>query len=89
MFVENVEVFKAMGSEPRVQILGVIEKGEKNPGKIARELGIPRSTVEKHIRVLLNAGLVVKVPVLNELDRISVSYELTDLAFRLRDSVTP
>lgn len=87
MFVKDVEVFKAMGSEPRQQILGVIEKGIKNPGQIGVELTMPRSSVEKHLRILLDAGLVSKVPVLNELDRISVSYEINPLAFKLREVV--
>lgn len=84
MFVNDPSVFKAFGSEPRLQILGVIEGGIKNPGKIGRELAMPRSTVEKHLRILLKSGIVRKVPVLNELDRISVSYELEPLAFKLR-----
>lgn len=84
MFVKDPLLFKAFGSEPRLQILGVIERGIKNPGKIGRELTMPRSTVEKHLRILLKAGIVRKVPVLNELDRISVSYELEPLAYKLR-----
>ncbi len=87
MFVDDFKVFRAMGSEPRQKILGAIEKGVKNPAKICRELGMPRSTIEKHIRVLLDAGLVKKVPVLNELNRISVSNEIEELAYRLREKI--
>ena len=87
MFTEDIDAFKAMGSEPRQQILGAIEYGTKNPGRISRELGMPRSTVEKHIRILLNAKLVNKIPILNEEDRISVSYEINPLAYQLREAV--
>jgi len=88
MFVSNTRIFEAMGSVPRQQILGAIEHGVKNPGKISRELGMPRSTVEKHIRILSEAGLVSKVPVLNEKDRISVSYEINPLAYQLREAAS-
>lgn len=87
MFASSIEVFKAMGSKPRQLILEVIERGVKNPGHICRELGLPRSTVEKHIRILLDADLVRKVPILNDQDRISVSYEINSLAFKLREAV--
>ena len=87
MFTGNIDAFKAMGSEPRQLILGVMEHGTKNPGRISRELGMPRSTVEKHIRILLHAKLVRKIPTLNEKDRISVSYEINPLAYQLRGAV--
>ena len=85
MFTKKIAPFKAMGSESRQLILGVMEKGATNPGKIGRELGMPRSTVEKHIRILLKARLVNKIPILNEQDRISVSYEINPVVFRLRE----
>ena len=87
MFTQNIALFKAMGSESRQLILGAMEKGITNPGRIGRELGMPRSTVEKHIRILLKSGLVNKIPILNEKDRISVSYEINPVAFRLREIV--
>ncbi|MBN2335213.1 winged helix-turn-helix transcriptional regulator [Candidatus Bathyarchaeota archaeon] len=87
IFANNIEAFKAMGSESRQLILGAIERGVKNPGRIGRELGMPRSTVEKHLRILLKADLVSKVPVLNEENRISVSYEINQIAIRLREAV--
>ena len=87
MFTGNIEAFKAMGSEPRQLILGAMERGIRNPGRISRELGMPRSTVEKHIRILLNARLVRKIPILNEEDRISVSYEINQIAYQLREAV--
>jgi len=87
MFTQKIAVFKAMGSESRQLILGVMEDGITNPGRIGRELGMPRSTVEKHIRILLKANLVSKIPILNEQDRISVSYEINPVAFSLRKVV--
>ena len=87
MFTEGIDAFKAMGSEPRQLILGAIERGVKNPSAIGRLLHMPRSTVEKHIRILLAARIVRKVPVLKERDRLGVNYELNPLALRLRDAL--
>lgn len=87
LFTERIDVFKAMGSESRQKILGAIERGVDNPGRIALELGMPRSTVEKHLRVMMRAGVVEKVPVLDEEGHISVRYEINRVAYRLRDAL--
>ena len=76
-----------MGSEPRQLILQTIHEGTANPGKISRKLAMPRSTVEKHLRTLLQAKLITKQPILNEKQRISVSYTINQLAYQLRDTV--
>ncbi len=85
MFTKNIEAFKALGSEPRQLILQTIHEGTRNPGKISRKLAMPRSTVEKHIRILLKAELITKQPILNEKQRISVSYTINPLAYQLQD----
>ncbi len=87
MFAERTKVFKAMGSETRQMILKVIDDDVNRPGHIARELGRPRSTVEKHLRVLLGAGIIEKIPELNEQGHLSVRYEIKPVAYRLRDAV--
>ncbi|MFB0543722.1 MAG: ArsR/SmtB family transcription factor [Candidatus Bathyarchaeia archaeon] len=56
---------KALDNETRLQILDSIERSISNPGVIASRLDRPRSTVEKHLRVLRSAGLVEKIPALN------------------------
>lgn len=87
MFTEKTDVFKAMGSETRQMILEVINGGVKRPSHIARKLGKPRSTVEKHLKVLLGAGIVEKIPELNERGQLSVRYEVQPVAYRLRDAL--
>jgi DNA-binding transcriptional ArsR family regulator len=57
---------KALADRSRLQILECIQKDVSNPGDIARKLDRHRSTVEKHLRVLLKAGIVQKVPSLTE-----------------------
>lgn len=43
-------------------------------------MGLPRSTIEKHIRVLFEAGLVEKMPSLNSKGQLRIHYGAKDLA---------
>lgn|GEM_PF-1543672 len=83
----EIEVFKALGSESRLQILECIEGGVVNPGEIAEKLERPRSTVEKHLRVLLRAGLVEKVPDLSRKGNLRVIYRVNEVTHRLRKTL--
>ena len=80
-------VFSALGNKRRLELLDVIEKGISNPSEIARKMGIPRSTVEKHLRVLLNAGLVEKVPSLSPKGRLRLYYSIMDVTNILLEAV--
>lgn len=83
----EIDVFKALGSESRLRILECIEEGVTNPGEIAKKLERPRSTIEKHLRVLLRAGLVEKVPDLNPKGNLRVIYRVNEVTHRLRKSL--
>jgi DNA-binding transcriptional ArsR family regulator len=61
-----LKVFRSLSDEPRLKIIRLIVSGTTNPGDIARAMGKHRSTVEKHLRVLLAAGMIQKTPGLNE-----------------------
>ena len=74
------KVLKALADKSRLQILDCIEKGVSNPGEIADELGRHRSTVEKHLRVLLKAGMVEKVPSLSKSGALAIRYKVRDSA---------
>jgi DNA-binding transcriptional ArsR family regulator len=76
-------LLKALGDKSRLQIVECIQRGVSNPGKIARSLDRHRSTVEKHLRVLLRAGIVEKVPVLTSQGQLSISYRITEKATKL------
>jgi DNA-binding transcriptional ArsR family regulator len=84
MFIDDTRVLRAMAGKSRQRILTTIEKGVKNPGKIGRELGMPRSTVEKHLRLLVAAGVVEKKPILTPENRLGLSYEIMPIAYRIR-----
>jgi DNA-binding transcriptional ArsR family regulator len=68
------KILKALADKSRLQILDCIRNGKSNPGEIARKLNRHRSTVEKHLRVLRNAGIVEKVPSLTKDGQLSVRY---------------
>ena len=76
--LEKVErLLKAVGDRSRLQILECIRNGNDNPGQMARNLHRHRSTIEKHLRVLLQAGLVEKTPSLTDQGHLSIRYKLT------------
>jgi DNA-binding transcriptional ArsR family regulator len=76
-------LLKALGNKSRLQIVECIQKGTANPGKIARSLDRHRATVEKHLRVLLRAGIVEKVPSLTNQGQLSINYKITENASKL------
>lgn len=75
-FEKTEKLLKAFADKSRLQILDCIKKGISNPGEIARKLGRHRSTIEKHLRVLLKAKIVSKVPSLNEAGQLSIRYRI-------------
>ena len=76
---EKTERFlKALADESRLQILECIANNVANPGEIAKRLDRHRSTVEKHLRVLLKAGIVEKVPSLTKAGQLSIRYKICD-----------
>jgi len=55
----KAQLFKALGDETRLKILWLLlEEKELSVGDITGILLIPQSTVSRHLRYLLNAGLV-------------------------------
>ncbi len=56
--VYMVEVFKALGDERRLRILGVLAQGDIGLRDLADRVDLAKSTAHHHLRVLRNAGLV-------------------------------
>ena len=78
---------KALADKSRLQILDWIQKGIANPGDIAKKLDRNRSTVEKHLRVLLNAGIVEKVPSLTKEGHLCICYRVRENARELLNKI--
>lgn len=77
------KLLKALADKSRLQILECIRKGVSNPGEIAKRLKRHRSTIEKHLRVLLAVNIVEKVPSLTKGGQLSIRYKIRDNANEL------
>ncbi|MFW9924528.1 MAG: ArsR/SmtB family transcription factor [Candidatus Thorarchaeota archaeon] len=75
-YQELETLMKAFSSATRLQILDCLQRGINNSGKIAKELGLHRSTIEKHMKVLEEANVVKKIPSLTEKSQLTVIYSL-------------
>ena len=53
-------VLRALGEATRVRIIGVFldRGGSATVGEVQSELGLPQSTVSRHLRILLDARLL-------------------------------
>jgi len=56
--LEDIEIIKAIASEPRMQMLELLRKQPLNINEISGALGLPQSTVATHIEKLEEAGLL-------------------------------
>jgi len=51
-------LFKALGDETRLRILNLLQEGELCVCDLTHALGLPQSTVSRHLAILKKAGLV-------------------------------
>ena len=56
-----VDLYKALGDETRLRILRLLSNGESSLTEIASKLGLAKSTVHGHMRILRVAGLTRSV----------------------------
>jgi len=82
-YEKTEKILKALADKSRLQILECIQKEISNPGEIARNLKRHRSTIEKHLRVLLAADIVEKVPSLSKRGQLTILYKIRDDANEL------
>lgn len=54
----GLEAFRALASETRLRILGLLAEGDRNINEIGAALGLSQPTVTKHMQVLEQAGIV-------------------------------
>ncbi|MFQ6087924.1 MAG: ArsR/SmtB family transcription factor [Candidatus Methanofastidiosia archaeon] len=77
-YEKTEKILKAMSNKSRLQILDCIQKGISNPGEMAKKLKRHRSTIEKHLRVLLSANIIEKAPSLNKSGQLMIRYKIRD-----------
>lgn len=52
-------IFKALGDENRIHILGILKDGEKCACKLLEEMNISQPTLSHHMKILCDAEIVV------------------------------
>ena len=57
-YTENAKVFKAFCDENRLQILELLQSGEKCACKLLENLDIGQSTLSHHMKILCDSGVV-------------------------------
>ncbi|MBD2434954.1 transcriptional regulator [Hydrococcus rivularis NIES-593] len=67
------EYFKVLSEVSRLQVLCCLKSGAKNVTEIIQETGLGQANVSKHLKVLMQAGIVTRQP-----QGISVFYQITD-----------
>jgi len=77
-YEKTEKILKALGCKPRLQIIECIQMGIDNPGEMAKKLKRHRSTIEKHLRVLLMSNIVKKVPSLTRSGQLAIRYKIRD-----------
>ena len=55
---DKVKVFKALSSESRLKIVGLLKEHPQCVNAIVERLGMTQSAVSQHLRILKEAGLV-------------------------------
>ena len=67
------EYFKVLSEVSRLQVLCCLKSGAKNVTEIIQETRLGQANVSKHLKVLMQAGIVTRQP-----QGISVFYQITD-----------
>jgi DNA-binding transcriptional ArsR family regulator len=65
--------FRSLGEPTRLKILSKMEDGERTVGQLVEEIGSSQANVSKHLKVLLDAGVLSR-----RIQRTSVYYAISD-----------
>jgi DNA-binding transcriptional ArsR family regulator len=58
--IRRAKIHAALGDPARLAIVDALGLGDASPGEIADGLGMPTNLVAHHVKVLQDAGLVVR-----------------------------
>jgi DNA-binding transcriptional ArsR family regulator len=56
----QAELCRAMGNAVRLEIVHLLQGGPLHVGEMARVLGLPQTTISRHIGTLRNLGVVLR-----------------------------
>ncbi len=71
------ELLKALSSETRIKVIDALSGGLEHPEEIAERLGIKRQSVDKHLLILHELGIVERSAVFPPEGRPRIVYRLT------------
>src|SRR6185503_10024321 len=57
---ERARIHAALGDQARLAIVDALTVGDASPGEIGHDLGMPTNLVAHHLKVLQDAGLIVR-----------------------------
>ncbi len=57
--IHLVEVYKALGDQRRLRLLRILAEGPMSLADVTEQIGLAKSTVHHHLRILRRAGLVL------------------------------
>lgn len=58
LYEMHADVCAALGHAKRIQIIDLLQDGEKSAGTLGRELEIPKANLSQHLKVLKTSGIV-------------------------------
>lgn len=67
------DYFKVLSEVSRLQVLCCLKTGTKNVSEIIEATGLGQANVSKHLKVLMQAGMVTRHP-----EGINVYYQISD-----------
>lgn len=56
---ELASVLKTLADPARLRVIELLSQGPRRAGELTDDLGVPPATMSKHLRALLEAGIVV------------------------------
>lgn len=86
-YTENAKVFKAFCDENRLQILEMLQSGEKCACKLLENLNIGQSTLSHHMKILCDSG-VVESRTEGKWTHYTISEKGSDYATKLLNTLT-
>ena len=92
----NARIFKALGDEKRLQILELLQNGEKCACILMADMNIPQSSLSYHMKVLCESGIVqgrldgkwthYSISEVGRLDAIHLLKELTQTEVKIQSA---
>ncbi len=80
-------LIKALSSETRLKVMDSLSNGMEHPDEIAAELGITRQSVDKHLLLLHQLGIVERSAVFPPDGRPRIVYRLSSAGKELLNDV--